>query len=1359
MTKSFIRVCLGVALLASIIPASRVCAATVTANWNSSAVNTDVDASNPSNTYVVDITGDNTFGSEVKVDASGADVAMNVTATASLAGLAANSLHLKAASGRTITINIQNNLTFKAIDGSSQNFFITFSGAGKLVFNITPSKKISFTKGTSTGAAHFFVGMDDTLVPTVQVKRSSAASDNDATLEIGENAIFSFVATGASDTGTLEFYPANSTSNIGRMMLNIKDKGSFVLDGHSITALPSTIADAGADVIESSVTMTTSQGSQAKMVIVGGTTSEHAGLLILNENATDPVLNKAFGDLDTRTYDGLKRYGCVFGGRSELEVQLRAYLDYAAGSLDQASSMTLASGTPAQLIKSRNPSALTIDGDGSRECLWNLNNAACGVYFRAVADSDGVVTNSGTYKLSVTTAKHSSGAGAAVLRVEHPLHVQGLSSGSNAFEVLSTVTDLHGAGPLIEDTSNLVFPKKNFSKTSSVYNAYNNGYIFNNSVIRMYDMDFVNSDSNHKVFDKNVTDSEPLLVGGGTHLLTGASSSVRPYMALYNTDIRMHDDLHMVGMDFRCPNIPISSNATWVANNPMSSYGNSITDNTCNMIFHSNGRDIDSGQGRRFNLGGSNAASKASNGITPIDTAAYLDVLQTTIDASGSGRTHLFNFTTGLNNILINPSIDTISGETSGHVIYMDAASNIQVGTSGDDFTDLITGSATQTLTTTPEIRFNSSVWHMETAGGTAGNALASHVSGEGAMFVEKQGSLTAASGSNVLLNCLVSLSRAGTASLPASRVFFGNSFGIVTARIDMNDDDERIIVASGASVPDYMIDWNSLVADITGTDAARFDYYVPSTTIGSQTAVGASNVNRAPEVNGVVEQLQVTGTTMANRAHVIINGGKVDELIIIKGNISGERDVANAVLKGNGSVGIGSKFHNGDSWQAIRKMGYADFMPIFDGDGQIVLNSDIEVTGLAAILPGPNWSSSNTATIFSDKERAINVRRDATLDLSGFSSGTIKFAGSARLHMHPGSELYLGSGSTLKFDDKAVLEFVGLREGSHTAGTAITSNDDDRVKMYGSGTVTFAGHSGAFVREGAAVGVQTYSNALTPSVTFNINDYAQMVVDGGALQVGDTVASAGTKDITFALVIDGADATFRISKRGFFGAAAGIVDKENGVAPDSWLIGALNNVKSFTMTFTDGRFMHNQIALGSSTEASLMAFGDIDGTASATYRYDSTVAAGFPVYGGGNLANITSAVTSVAPICSATDDTAGTLQTSIFGSSSVLSDGSKSTVKTTFATATGGTAANLFSLLKTDSIAGYSSKVAAFFVDIDNVLKIAYLAGTAIKRVTAPALLDENGYLLRSLAKLDRHTDLHAIVDSSNSVTTLIVV
>ena len=182
--------------------------------------------------------------------------------------------------------------------------------------------------------------------------------------------------------------------------------------------------------------------------------------------------------------------------------------------------------------------------------------------------------------------------------------------------------------------------------------------------------------------------------------------------------------------------------------------------------------------------------------------------------------------------------------------------------------------------------------------------------------------------------------------------------------------------------------------------------------------------------------------------------------------------------------------------------------------------------------------------------------------------------------------------------------------------------------------TIELTGNTVMSILDKALVTVETdHAAGVTESnVTINILDSARLEIGnettlGGGLQVGNRFSKANlvfdptrAQDIiNFTLNINGPEATLQIGQQGYLGFGIGVFGNNTDVS-NYWGLSSLTNVNTVTLSLTQGRFEHNQIASSLDESGSLFALG-----VSNEYIFSLNPDL-FVIAGGGNLATITAA-------------------------------------------------------------------------------------------------------------------------------------
>jgi hypothetical protein len=315
----------------------------------------------------------------------------------------------------------------------------------------------------------------------------------------------------------------------------------------------------------------------------------------------------------------------------------------------------------------------------------------------------------------------------------------------------------------------------------------------------------------------------------------------------------------------------------------------------------------------------------------------------------------------------------------------------------------------------------------------------------------------------------------------------------------------------------------------------------------------------------------------------------------------------------------------------------------IANGSGTIDVNSDLIINNVCHILKGPDFTSTDSLTFFSETGKQIILKSCGVLDLTTFTDGgTIIFAGEVQLICEAGSHLEFGqSAMHIVFKDNAVMR--DFSDDTHTYGCAecvtegtpgtITATDARRIKIAGVGSLDFRDNSLFEIDDEAIFGIESSSSEACSKVTdmtIRVLDNAQFLVapkDGGSLQIGNTTDVVGA-DVRYTLSID-ERGMVQIGPRGFMGHALGIVSKEPNQPHNDWLVDNLFNVDTITFDFVSGAFRHAMIYPGSSVYAGLFGIGDAGETfvlnmaapqSEPSNQYDLYSALGFRFNGGGNM-------------------------------------------------------------------------------------------------------------------------------------------
>lgn len=326
------------------------------------------------------------------------------------------------------------------------------------------------------------------------------------------------------------------------------------------------------------------------------------------------------------------------------------------------------------------------------------------------------------------------------------------------------------------------------------------------------------------------------------------------------------------------------------------------------------------------------------------------------------------------------------------------------------------------------------------------------------------------------------------------------------------------------------------------------------------------------------IKQLRVSGATMADPFCVDVGGdgvwpiaARVREIVSQKteADLFTEHFIgegAHAVLFGEkgGTIGLGTREWNENSLSAWNLLGkeYVSIAPL--GDMTIELNSDLIVADNLPLIATTDFGSHeiNRITFYSDLPREIRVPAGCELDLSAFGKAgfrqEIEFAGQVRLVLEDGAAIRfpsrndVGAGVVLYFNDESQFVF----EGREIPGfySSLAQSGYDTIKLIGKGDIWLNKSAKMLVNGDVHVAVQ--SDKLTPqtSITLSIQRQAACFIgdenmSGGTFQVGNTT-NLENGEVRFTLEMDGPQAMFQINREGFFGLAAGLINKI-GSAPN----------------------------------------------------------------------------------------------------------------------------------------------------------------------------------------------------------------
>lgn len=1242
-------------------------------NWTGN-VNTDVTDDD------IAVTGNTTLTGNVVVTASAGNTVNMTNAAGSFSITNTDGVQLNFVTGDASSVinwTFTNDLTFASGTGVTQHFLITFTGQGTLNITLSDGKTLTLSgNGTNSFGSHFLIGMNAANTSKVTVNRAALA-DATNTIALTLNSMIAFMATTAStgtttEDGQLDFLPSSSDAD-GAMVVNVGDDCSFLIQGYQYSGDPSASSV--------SVDYTTPAGREALVrVIETDASAAINSLRVINANKEIPRLYRNPW-ADTETYTGI-RPGFILGSNGYLNMTDNTYLDYIGTTTNRIASPTIpATLLPAgelanEVIKERNGSAFIVDG-------WNPNTSTSGtsyrpakvfmsgnsgMFFRSGVTKDGNIYND--YAMAVTDRTQE--AGEIVFDVEAELSVSTSASGMKVWNILSRKVDPSGGLVEIGQTpADTVFPKIIDPQAST--RSYNTACFLINDQAHMDDVILRHDDYNRIVYDMNSPESAPTYIGGESFKLLANDSTpytTRPAFRWYNSRINLHNSAAVTGVDWFFTNLTDADTTSTVA-----FYQNGY------LMEQSLSQTIGLSPGRNLVMG-TTPGSVAEDGTTVVDRAAYFDVFQS--QAVTSAVTNAVDLIVAPND---STQLTGITGDISTQytvqTLFMGHKTNIQVGQNDVSYSPVASsilriGNADQSNPTSADF------FSFETQGGTVGLAELSGSTGEGGIFVDSEGTMAIGTNYRCNMGCMVTKSNNGIISLDKNKVFFDSRVGITEWNLDFST--TTTIVASGASLSDFTMDWKATLKDYAG----GFVPFEPTT--NNCPAVTNANMFHVPIVNGVVDQFQVKRSRLGDQFHLIVDDGRINELILLNGYDSSEAPVGVLFIQNNGRVGIGNNSEDADSMYGSVRLGVNGLTLAPNGDGVVDILSDVVIDNVCHIAPGPEFgvNGPNKLILRSQQPQEIRVRTGGTLDLSQFDTANkqLYIGGELSIVMERDSKLIMGGG-LLDFIGQGTLTGQPYVDEDGVFGSDVTVTDTLRVKLIGSGEIKFEEDSVWFAREDTYWGIETDSDNTATNLTFTLEDSAAIRIGnenefGGSIQVGNTADGSG-HSITARFELNGPGATLNIGSSGFFGTGAGIVQKGNN-APDNWAIGSLFNLNDLIITNSQGTIEHNNILLGSDVDAALFAVGPAGDGTDTGYHLNVDPALG-RLLGGGNMVRIGTGVTSVAPVVATATGASGNLaDRGILASSPLLADSSKILARTDLSLAP--TPTNFFNYLETNSVA-----------------------------------------------------------------------
>lgn len=1281
-------------------------------NWHN-----DLDITADVHNQNISVIGTNELKAPIHVVSSSADILVSIDADSIITS--SLQLYFFADTGRIITFSVVNDLILR---GSQTDFLITFSGDGDLKFWIKGGKQLTFTENTTTRAgALFYVleGPTGATTPIVTFGRFPLHSfpnpepNLHAFVNVGANSAIAFAAQTATSTGTATqvgdiFFDATQiVGNTGRLVLNIENGASVLAAGSLITTLADPVL---ADIDD---TIPAGLASRFEIINSGAAQGRWSAPLVVNSNKTwTPLMINPFCEAPTTSI----RHGFIIGANGVLTINDQSYLDYVVTvtniSPDPVITMTVldypCERFTEQVIKDRNPAALIIDGSTETNITpaMIIMNGDSAAYFRSGVNCEGIVTTTlmpdTPVSFLVNPDQNLRTEGTILFDVEGRLDVRGDPNGENALNILSLEVNPTGGSVFIEGTDT-VFPLRTFAKTNGVYDQYGTGCFMINNRMNIFDAALQHTDQNHPVFENNiVAQSSPAYIGGESRSLGCPGAAQENAIAFYNAQFLVHTSAAATGVDFKVPN--------------------NDSDNQSNFTFYYNGRCIDQGSGRSLILG-TNVGSVAEDQAHIINRDSHLDVMQ---EVAGSAVDQRLSLLVAPNNTKVTEGIvGTITDQFSIQTIFLGHASNISIGTNGDTGTD--PDGNPFVLTTFPEIFINGDYFSFTTQGGALNNPSASMTTGEGGIFVDKNGVFDIASNRRASVATMVTKSRNASIDLPKSKVLFGPRVGLAQWQLNLNDPNQLTIVPLGESLSDFNVDWKNTTKDYC-TAPVNVPYELPSTpAAGASPAVTNANLIGLPLIKGSVEQMQFTNARLGDQAQVVVDGGLVREMVFLTGDVSATAPTGFLVLQNDAIVGLGSADRNVDSLDSAVVLGVNGVTLVANGNGTVHLNKNTIINNVCHILTGTAFGINGPQQLLidSDVPRELRVKSDGVLDLTSFTNTNQQLAigGQVKVVFEPGAKLLLGAG-TFIFTDQGSAELSPFIDGDLPVGTTPSDTDAFRVKWIGgSGPVIFEENSRLLIPRSTILGVETDSilNITTVNVIWQFRDAAQLLVGtpelfGGALQVGNVLNNIG-HTIDFGIVVNGISAGVNVDSQGFMGFGVGICDKQQP-APNDWRIDRLFNVNAIGLGLPEGTWRAQQIYPGSDINASLIALAPVAAQYTLSFsRFNAEI------LGGSNIILTNSALGFFNPVVGTTSGViSGRYSAGILSSKPTLLDSSK-TPNALDPRDISGSAATLFDFLSMNDYAAQGYCTATIFQSALGTLTIGYVDGTTINRVPRTTL------------------------------------
>ncbi|MFH1461445.1 MAG: hypothetical protein ABIF12_00645 [bacterium] len=340
-----------------------------------------------------------------------------------------------------------------------------------------------------------------------------------------------------------------------------------------------------------------------------------------------------------------------------------------------------------------------------------------------------------------------------------------------------------------------------------------------------------------------------------------------------------------------------------------------------------------------------------------------------------------------------------------------------------------------------------------------------------------------------------------------------------------------------------------------------------------------------------IVTQLKVSGSTMADPMHLLVDGyadgpgyAWIKEIVSVESNpaVYGEGDHGIIFLRNGGRIGLGNNSWNSDSLNSWKLLG-KDFLTIspsgqtdthvddVHGVGVIDLNSDVYVIDRGAFVAESKfgYAGPDRLTINLNGNDLI-IPADGELDLSSFGQNTyrqeIEFAGEGRVVLGHGAVIRfpnttvptdISNYPVLYFNDNTRLVIEDDPEFGKGSYETLAAADVDKVKIFGLGQIWLNKDASFEVMGGAKVRVGSDDDTPNTDIRLSIQRQGDFVIGdeqerGGSFEVGNPapveVVDSGTTlaPVSFELVLNGPKAVTHLDRGAFMGFGVGVIDKSS---------------------------------------------------------------------------------------------------------------------------------------------------------------------------------------------------------------------